>query len=257
MPAVDEEQLNGGNASELVVRVGATVRKPWQPSTPRVMKFLTHLKAQGLDVPAPHGADERGRFVLDYVPGVMALDVAPLPVEVVGRVGALIRQIHDASADVPVPDDWEVLLPSEHPDLVCHNDLATWNLVLDGERLVFIDWDGAGPSTRGWDLAYAAISFGHLFPGADVARCAERLGALVDGYNADDTLRALLPGTLAARARAMVDLLRRSHAEGREPWGSMHVAGHGEHWAGTVAFVIEHQEVWRRAISGTRGVARD
>jgi len=57
------------------------------------------------------------------------------------------------------------------------------------DRLVFIDWDGAGPSTRLWDLAYAAISFGHLFPDVHVRATADRLTAFLDGYDADDHLR--------------------------------------------------------------------
>ncbi|WP_082622810.1 phosphotransferase [Terrabacter sp. Root85] len=71
--------------------------------------------------------------------------------------------------------------PTPEPDLLCHNDLTSWNLIIDEDRLVFIDWDGAGPSTRGWDLAYAAISVGHLFPGSPVRDCAARLRAFLEG----------------------------------------------------------------------------
>jgi len=244
-----EIRLTGGNASGGdVVRVGDTVRKRWLPTTERTADYLRALSARGIDVPLLQGRDENGRQILDFIPGRLAMDDAPLGPALIGPVGQLVRRIHDASADVPLTDDWEVLIPAESPDLVCHNDLATWNLIIDGDRLVFIDWDGAGPSTRLWDLAHAAISFAHLFPGAGAQASAQRLRAFVAGYDADRDLRVRLPGTMAERARAMHDLLRHSHAAGVQPWASMYVNGHGEHWAKTATYIAEHQTLWRRAL---------
>ncbi|MBM6400578.1 phosphotransferase [Phycicoccus sonneratiae] len=248
-----EEALTGGNASAEVVRVGDTVRKPWLPTSARTVAYLEALRTRGLDVPRTHGRDERGRLVLDFVPGDLAMHHGPLDPVLLGRVGALVRRIHDASEGLPVPDDWEVLLPADHPDLLCHNDLAAWNLVIDGDRLVFIDWDGSGPSTRLWDLAYAAVSFGHLFAGEDPDAAAARLAAFVDGYGADGPLRAALPLTMARRAGAMRDLLLRSHATGREPWASMHTAGHGAHWRDATAWVARHEALWAGALGSGPG----
>jgi tRNA A-37 threonylcarbamoyl transferase component Bud32 len=243
-----EEALSGGNASAGVVRIGDTVRKPWLPSTERTVAYMLALRDRGIDVPEPQGQDDAGRLVLEYVPGEVAMGREPLDDELVRQIGVLVRAIHEASVGLPVPDDWGVLIPAERPDLLCHNDLASWNLIIDGDRLVFIDWDGAGPSTRLWDLAYAAISFGRLFPTEEPGAAAARLAAFLVGYDADDDLRAVLPRTMARRARAMHSLLRRSHEEGAEPWSSMYIHGHGEHWDRTADYVAEHERVWRTAI---------
>jgi tRNA A-37 threonylcarbamoyl transferase component Bud32 len=215
----DEQELTGGNASQSVVRIGHTVRKPWLENSPAVQSYLRVLRSSGVDVPQPLGRDDDGRHVVEYVEGVLALDQLPLGRDELLRVGRMIRQIHDASEKVviPNPDGWKMLLAAENPNLMCHNDLAPWNLVM-GDRWAFIDWDGAGPSTRLWDLAYAAQSFGVLFDGQPVEEAALRLRAVVDGYEADGA-RPTESSDLGTNARAVTTKPQHVRRSGPSPAG--------------------------------------
>ncbi|GAB3186356.1 phosphotransferase enzyme family protein [Nesterenkonia suensis] len=243
-----EQPLTGGNVSDAVVRIGDTVRKPWSSTTPSVHAFLTHLRDRGVDAPRVLGRDRRGRQILEFVPGPTA-EGRRLTCDELHRVGALVRLIHDVAAQHP-PDEnasWETVLPASESEMICHNDLAPWNLVI-GERFVFIDWDGTGPSSRLWDLAYSAQAFTANDPTEDPETAAARLAAFVDGYGADHALRAALPRAMGDRTAAMHRLLRESHASGREPWGSMYLTGHGAHWSAVTAYVRAHEQHWREAL---------
>ena len=245
-----EQVLAGGNASGSVVRVGDTVRKSWTAATPSVIAFVEAIRAAGVDAPAPMGRDETGRQVQELVPGRLAMDSDPLSLPELHRVGSLVRAIHDASTHFVPPADafWETAIAAPGDDLVCHNDLAPWNLIL-GERWVFIDWDAAAPSTRLWDLAYAAQTFTLSDVGLDPERAARGLAAFVDGYGADGQIRERLPDALSRRTEAMYDLLYSSNLAGKEPWASMFADGHGEHWKATAHYVEAHRAVWTAALA--------
>jgi len=244
-----EEVLPGGNASGTVVRVGDTVRKPWSGATPSVTRYVRALRAAGVDAPEPRGRDEQGRQIIEFVPGKPAIERLPLGVDDLRRVGSMIRQIHDASTSYkPEPGAlWETAIPAPAAELVCHNDLAPWNLII-GDRWVFIDWDAAAPSTRLWDFAYAAQAFALAGGERDPERAAQDLAAIVDGYRADLAMRRDLPRAMEERTAAMLALLEGAHVTGDEPWASMYANGHGEHWAKALAFVRAHRARWAQSL---------
>jgi hypothetical protein len=228
-----EIPLAGGNVSDGVVRVGDTVRRPAGPQTPAVHALLTHLHDVGYrHAPRSLGLDEVGRHVLEYIPGRMAHPTGPdNPPLDPGVVGRLVRDLHDALDGWRPPADavWTCPIPTDGDDLVIHNDLAPWNIVV-GDRLVLIDWDGAAPGTRTWDLAYLAHALVPLEPGTDWDDVVVRLRDLADGYGLDDAGRGRLAATLEPRTWSMHTLLHDGHRSGAQPWARLWSEGHGAVW---------------------------
>jgi hypothetical protein len=251
-----EEQLAGGNVGPRVVRVGNTVRRPSGFWTRSVDALLRHLDDVGYEgAPRPLGFDARGRHVLEFVEGDTQMPFGPTdPVAAARRVGSLVRDFHDASAEFTPPADarWNVVITPDAEDLVVHHDLAPWNLVLSPGRWVFIDWDNAGPGTRMWDLAYAAHGFVPLTPGVPLASACRRLVALADGYRLDEEGRRSLADLLVPRIRSMFDLLRDGHRRGVDPWGRLWVEGHGRVWWEDAEYVRRHLVDLRAALTDTR-----
>lgn len=248
-----EVPLGGGNVAVGVVRVGNTVRKPATASTPVVEALLRHLEAVGFDgAPRFLGYDGRGRQVLEHVEGPMAHDLGPMAPADVRRVGALVRDLHDAVATFPVPDGavWDCAMPVEGSDLVCHNDVAPWNLVLGAGRWVFVDWDGAAPGTRLSDLGWAGSGFAVVAAGGDPVEQGHRLRALADGYRLDGDDRLALPDAVLRRTRAMSDLLRDGARTGAQPWARLHAEGHDDHWGPAAVHAATYRDRWRAMLVG-------
>ncbi len=70
-----EEVLQSGEGGREVVRVGDTVRRPPSPWIPAVHESLEHLRGAGFTAPPrPHGLDQQGQEVLEYLPGASGPD---------------------------------------------------------------------------------------------------------------------------------------------------------------------------------------
>ena len=252
-PAPEEQPLTGGNVSAGVVRVGDTVRRPAGVSSPSVDALLLHLDDVGYEgAPRSLGFDEQGRHVLEYVVGEVPMPFRPTDhLGAARRVGALIRDFHDASAEFRPPPDaqWDVAITPDAHDLVIHHDLAPWNLVCGTSRWVFIDWDNAGPGSRLWDLAYAAHGFVPLEPGTPPDTAARRLSALADGYRLDEQGRRELADLLHRRIMSMHELLRDGHRSGAQPWSRLWLEGHGDTWLADAEYARRHTDLLRDALA--------
>lgn len=247
-----EELLTGGNVAAEVVRVGETVRKPATPATAGVEAVLEHLEKVGYrGSPRSLGRDAKGRHVVEYIPGALADTLPPMTLDELHQLGRLIRDFHDAmSSFVPSPDtEWDVAIPDPTGGTeIGHHDLAPWNLVRDGERWVFIDWDGAGPASALWDLGYAAHGFVPFLPDGDPAVDAPRLRAFADGYGLTTEQRHEFPALIAAHTRAMEHLLIRGHQTGEQPWSRLYDEGHADHWGPTAKYIETHHDIWVAAL---------
>src|SRR5438034_5842059 len=169
---MDEERLVGGNTHGEVMRVGNTVRRPTGGWTPGVHALLQHLESVGYDgAPRLLGVDEEGREILSFVPGAVVWPDRFSLVQTdaaLAEVAAAIRRYHDAVAEFPHERfTWSDrgADPRGPREVLCHNDLAPWNLVRgEPDGWTFIDWDVAAPGRVVWDLAWALLSFVPLMP---------------------------------------------------------------------------------------------
>jgi hypothetical protein len=246
----ERQLLSGGNMAGEVTRVGHAVHRRAGPWTPAVHDLLRHLERVGFSgAPRPLGIDEDGREVLRYIPGEVAhprvLEDAEL-----ARVTQVIREYHvkvssfRASPSASWSTDGQD--PSTAPELVCHNDLAPWNLVVGkGGELAFIDWDLAAPGRRLWDLALAACTFVPMYPSA--ARQLERFRVFCDAYGlgADDRLELL--DVIAERIRRMWQVLV-DNAD-RDPYSGLVRDGHAEFWHAVEVHVGDQAGEWREMLS--------
>jgi hypothetical protein len=195
-----EVELPRGDVTEAVVRVGETVRRPHQPQSLAVARYLDRLEAVGFEgSPRYLGRDQAGRDVLTYLDGAVAGD-PPEPWAaddgLLASVGHLVRRLHEASAGYAAdrgfaaPDGaiWgrdqvtvEVPGPPLVPELVSHNDVTPQNVVVrDGVAVGLIDFDLAGPTSRLLEVFNTAMHWVPLRAPEDVWPTAAERPDLVD-----------------------------------------------------------------------------
>lgn len=200
--SIVEINLTGGNTAP-VARVGDTVRRVAGEWTPAVHRLLDQLAAAKVDeAPKALGFDDQGREVLTFIDGSVLVDAAPEVLwaeNVLTAAARLLRRMHDAS--VPLVNDRDAIWRSdrhEPAEVICHNDFAPYNLIVQGDVLNgVIDFDFASPGSRLWDFAYLAyriVPFAEDASGADGLDRSQRLGKLITAYGepfaADDVVAA-------------------------------------------------------------------
>jgi len=225
---LEGEPLPGGNVGG-AVRIGETVRRPNGPWTPAVHALIHHAREAGLPgVPRVHGFDERGREILDYLPGeVVDVDTDQVSDARLAALGRWTRAFHNAQADPAHPfrhdGPWR-FPPRDRVEVVAHNDLAPYNLAFADDDLVGVfDWDVAGPSTILFELAHIAWNAVPLFREIPPEEAARRLVILAEAYagpTATEILAAVTP-----RVQSMIDGIPTAAAAGDEGMRRLMSAG--------------------------------
>lgn len=184
----------GGDVGERTIRIAdGVVRRPMKPWTSTVHGLLSYLHGCGLPVPEPLGYDARFEYVR-LVEGDAGADAWPhqLSLDGVRSAGALLRDIHDATAEWPVPSDAVWSAPHTGGAVICHGDPKPANMAWrDGQAVGLFDWDAARPGDRLEDVAYALIWLAPFesnpaelerrgFAAAPARRA--RVAAFLDGY---------------------------------------------------------------------------
>ena len=199
------EILAGGVANAgSVVRIGAFVLRPSNPTSGAVHDFLRELRSAGFEgASSPIEIQADGQERLLFIEGDVA--VPPLPDWVqtdhaLASIAALTEVIpRGLVATARLPAQWsDELADPCGGTVICHNDVCFENVVFrDGEAVALLDFDFAAPGRQVFDFAAFA-----------------RMCVPID-----DNLSAGRPGfkdlDRPARLRLIVDTYRLG-AEGRE-----------------------------------------
>ena len=245
-----EIPLAGGiDQAGAVVRVGDTVRRPGGVNADQVRLFLAHLHRAGFRA-APRflGVDDRGREVLDVVPGDVA--VPPYPdwaadEDLLVSVAELQRDLHVAAAGFVVPGGWTPrrLPPGTAGDLVCHTDVCLENVVVrNGRAAAFIDFDLAVPADRLYDIAVAVRHWVPLRDPADIAgpRATadrfRRFRLFTDVHGLGDGERDRVVGLLIGFLDVALDDIR--------SWAAAGHSGYAAVWADDYEGMNRRSRVW-------------
>lgn len=177
-----------GQNAQGVVKIGNTVHRPLNSNSEYIHQLLQLLEQKQYPYsPRYLGIDENGREILTFIKGDIARGDIQWTNEQLIHITKMIKQFHDATEGCKLTEGKEV---------VCHNDLAPWNLVIQNSQPVaFIDFDDSKPGYRIYDFAYFLWTFLDLRNGTSVEEQVRRIKLLNKEYgefNSKDLINAII-----------------------------------------------------------------
>lgn len=264
-PDGPEIALPTGDVTVGVVRIGDTVRRPYQDTSDAVAAYLRYLEAAGFDgAPRYLGRDRQGRDVLTYLDG----DVAGDPVDawaavdsVLPGVARLVRRMHDASEGFdlperpPEPGRPVPRFPVGEPIIVAQRDVTPQNTVFRaGQAWGLIDFDLSDRTTRSLDLVNTAMHWVPLSDPADRAPvyagtdAGRRLRLMFDAYGRDRFDAEHLLGAAELRFAGSYEVMHWAAVNRGGGWARMWDEGVGEVIRRRVAWFAAARDDLRRAL---------
>ncbi|MGW6637535.1 phosphotransferase [Streptomyces cyaneofuscatus] len=253
-------ELAGGGTT-VVVRIGDTVRRPVRSWSASVHVLLDRLRTAGFTgAPRFLGFDGRGRETLDHLDGHVGN--YPLSDDVrsehaLSSAGRLLRAYHDATTELAAENlpGWQ-FAALDPVEVICHGDFAPYNCVFTGGTATgIIDFDGARPGPRAWDLAYALYRFAPLTHPANTdgfgkaKEQARRARLFLDAYGCTRNQRIAAMDTVAVRLQSLVAFMRRSAADG-DANSARHIAdGHADLYLRDIDHIKADTATWRKYIA--------
>jgi Phosphotransferase enzyme family len=244
-------------------KVGDTVVRAAGPWSPNVHALLRHLERAGFSE-APRAislTDDHAEEVLAFVPGqagTYPVREAQRSAAALTNMAVTIRRMHDATQGfvAPEPGRWQsrAVLPTEI-DCIGHNDLGPYNVVYDGTDVAaIIDWDFAAPSSRAWDLAYAAHRFAPLstpvttraFGWDPLPDQGRRLRIFAEAYG-DLIDPAELIDILVVRLAAIAAHIEAGIRDGDPRFDRHRDERHGDSYRADLAYILDYRARWSRS----------
>lgn len=190
-----ESQLVVGKTATEVVRIDNTVRRSVGSNSEFSHAVLKLLEAKGYGhAPRFLGIDEKGREILTFMAGEVHHGEMNWTDAQLIKVVQMLKDFHDATAGSELTEGSEV---------VCHNDVAPWNTILENEvPIAFIDFDDVSPGNRADDLAYMIWTFLELGSEVSGSVQAKRIQTISEGYGFSDR-RKLIDAVLEQQERIL------------------------------------------------------